>query len=74
MKRQGVLDRLYAMRKGDFTVIGDSLVFCTEKYAMIVTIAGIEVEYEYFGDATRAIMSGEHTKPVYGYARKPGSG
>lgn len=69
MNQQQVLDALYRMRKDDFTAIGGHPVYCTGN-TIALTIDGVEIEYEYYGDAARSIMAMEHTAPIYGYARE----
>lgn len=69
MNRQQITNALYRLRKDQFTAICGNIVYCTGN-TIIVTINGMEMEYEYCGDATRSIMSKQHEPPIYGYARE----
>jgi hypothetical protein len=69
LSKRDIINILYRMRKDEFTTFGDTTVFCTGNN-MVVMIDGVEMEYEYYGDATRSIMSKQHEQPVYGYVRE----
>ena len=69
LSRQDILNILYRMRKDEFTSFAATTVYCTGN-TIIVAINGKEVEYEYYGDATRSIMAKQHEPAIYGYARE----
>jgi len=60
---------MYRLGKNEFTEIGGNPVFSTGN-TIVVAIDGVEVEYEYVGDAARSVMAKEHQIPIFGYARE----